>query len=270
MKVLFYFAEDPAAAAGMFFFAKASKNEPSESFKRYPQSCCREVHFVCYTIFLMPKVHRKKIQPKILVVDDEPDITASFQSFFGRRGFLVNTAASGQDALNIIKTSKPDLVFLDLTLPEMHGKEVLKELREFDKKTKVIIVTGHALESEDEDKEFQSLGISAYLNKPIVLEKLVEIVELILENKFSARDFEKYKLIRKAEPPAISATAHRLKNLLGNMRNQCEVFLLNKRDGIFNDKPEKELGKMSEEIMQDVIKTVDQVMEVFEGIKEEK
>jgi len=81
----------------------------------------------------MSKVHRKKIQPKILVVDDEPDITASFQSFFGRRGFLVNTAASGKDALDIIKTSRPDLVFLDLTLPEMHGKEVLKELREFDK-----------------------------------------------------------------------------------------------------------------------------------------
>ena len=218
----------------------------------------------------MSKVHRKKIQPKILVVDDEPDITASFQSFFGRRGFLVNTAASGKDALDIIKTSRPDLVFLDLTLPEMHGKEVLKELREFDKKTKVIIVTGHALESEDEDKEFQSLGISAYLNKPIVLEELAGIVESVLENKFSLRNFDKYKLVKKTEPPAISSIAHRLKNLLGNMRNQCEVFLLNKKDGIYNGKSEKEIEKMSEGIMQDVIKTVDQAMEVFEGIKEEK
>jgi len=218
----------------------------------------------------MSKVHRKKIQPKILVVDDEPDITASFQSFFGRRGFLVNTAASGKDALDIIKTSRPDLVFLDLTLPEMHGKEVLKELREFDKKTKVIIVTGHALESEDEDKEFQSLGISAYLNKPIVLEELAGIVESVLENKFSLRNFDKYKLVKKTEPPAISSVAHRLKNLLGNMRNQCEVFLLNKKDGIYNGKSEKEIEKMSEGIMQDVIKTVDQAMEVFEGIKEEK
>ncbi len=119
----------------------------------------------------MPNVHRKKAQPKILVVDDEPDIIASFQSFFGRRGFLVSTAASGKDALDIIKISRPDLVFLDLTLPELTGKEVLKELRTFDKKTKVVIITGHALESEDEE-EFRSLGISAYLNKPIVLEKL--------------------------------------------------------------------------------------------------
>lgn len=218
----------------------------------------------------MRKGHTKKIQPKILVVDDEPDITASFQSFFGRRGFLVNTAASGKDALNIIKTSKPDLVFLDLTLPEMTGKEVLKELRAFDKKTKVIIITGHALESEVEDEEFQSLGISAYLNKPINLEKLLEIVESIFKNRFSPKDFERYKLIRKVEPPSISTITHRLKNLLGNMRNQCEVFLLNKRDGIFNGKPEKELEKMSDEIIEDVIKTIDQVMEVFEGIKEEK
>jgi DNA-binding response OmpR family regulator len=218
----------------------------------------------------MPNVHRKKVQPKILVVDDEPDITASFQSFFGRRGFLVNTAARGQDALNIIKTFKPDLVFLDLTLPEMHGKKVLKELREFDKKPKVIVVTGHTLESEDEDKEFQSLGISAYLNKPIVLERLAKIVESILENKVSHRDVDKYNLIGKAEPPVISSIAHTLKNLLGNMRNQCEVFLLNKGDGILKDKPEKELEKMSDEIIEEVIKTVDKVMEVFEGIKEEK
>lgn len=127
----------------------------------------------------MSKVHRKQIQPKILVVDDEPDITASFQSFFGKRGFLVNTAASGKDALDIIKTSKPDLVFLDLTLPEMSGKEILEALRKFDKKTKVIIVTGHTLESEKEDKEFQTLGISAYLNKPVILETLEDIVRSV-------------------------------------------------------------------------------------------
>lgn len=217
----------------------------------------------------MSKVHRKKVQPKILVVDDEPDITASFQSFFGKRGFLVDTTASGKDALDIIKTSKPDLVFLDLKMSEMTGREVLENLREFDKKTKVIIVTGHTLESETEDHEFRSLGISAYLNKPINLEKLLEIVESILGNKFNAKDLEQYKLIRKTEP-SVASVVHRLKNLLGNMRNQCEVFLLNKKDGIYNGKSEKELEKMSEEIMQDVIKTVDQAVEVFEGIKEEK
>lgn len=218
----------------------------------------------------MSKAYRKKVQPKILVVDDEPDITASFQSFFGRRGFLVNTAASGKDALDIIKTSKPDLVFLDLTLPELTGKEVLREMRAFDKKTKVIIITGHALESDAEDREFQSLGISAYLNKPIILEQLVEITESVLEDRFSAGDFEKYKLIKEAEPPPVSAISHRLKNLLGNMRNQCEVFLLNKRDGIFNGKPEKDLEKMSDAIIEDVIKTVDQVMDVFKGVKGKK
>lgn len=218
----------------------------------------------------MSDIHRKNVQPKILVVDDEPDIAASFQSFLGRRGFLVNTSADGHDALNMIKTSKPDLVFLDLTLPEMHGKEMLKELRGFDKKTKVIIVTGHTLESEYEDKEFRSLGISAYLNKPIVLETLAKIVKSVLGNKFPLQNFDKYQLIKKEKPPAISSIAHKLENLLGSMRNQCEVFLLNKRDGIFNDKHGKDLEKMSDGIMEDIIKTVDQAMKIFEGIKEEK
>jgi CheY-like chemotaxis protein len=215
----------------------------------------------------MPKGHSKKIQPKILVVDDEPDITASFQSFFGKRGFLVNTTASGKDALDIIKTSKPDLVFLDLTLSEMHGAEVLRQLRQFDKKTKVIIVTGHTLESEREEQEFQALGITAYLNKPLILETLVGIVDSVLGNKFNPKDLEQYKLIRQTEP-LTGSLVHKLKNLLGNMRNQCEVFLLNKKDGIYNDKSEKELEKMSDEIISEVIKTVDQTMEVFRETKE--
>ena len=208
-----------------------------------------------------------KKSPRILVVDDEPDITATVQSYFGRRGFLVNTAASGKDALEIIKSSKPDLVFLDLTLPEMTGKEVLQKLREFDQKTKVIIITGHTLESEREDQEFRSLGIVAYLNKPLILEELARIAESVLGNKFSTKEAERYKFVRRAEPLSVSEIAHRLKNLLGNMRNSCEVFLLNKKDGIYNDKSSEELEKMSEEIIRDVIKTVDQAMEVFDKEK---
>lgn len=207
--------------------------------------------------------------PKILVVDDEPDITASFQSFLGKRGFLVNTTASGRDALEMIKTSKPDLVILDLKMSEMSGREVLEKLRRFDQQTKVVIVTGHTLESQVEDNEFQSLGISAYLNKPIHLEKLLEIVESILGHKFNPKELEQYKLIRQTGVSLPSRT-HRLKNLLGNMRNQCEVFLLNKKDGIYNDKSQTELENMSDEILKDVIKTVDQTMEVFKDIKEEK
>ncbi len=216
----------------------------------------------------MPKVYRKKIQPRILVVDDEPDITASFQSFFGKRGFLVDTTASGKNALKIIKTSQPDLVFLDLTLSELHGIEVLRQLRQYDKKTKVIIVTGHALESEREEQEFQALGITAYLNKPLILETLEEIASSVLGNKFNPEEVEQYKLIRKTGP-SIGTAAHRLRNLLGNLRNQCEVFLLNKKDGIYNDKSETEIEKMSDEIIGEVIKTVDQTIEIFKEIKEE-
>jgi len=210
-----------------------------------------------------------KKNPKILVVDDEPDITASFQSFFGRRGFSVSTTASGKDALEIIKTSKPDLVFLDLTLEELNGKEVLKTLREYDKKTKVVIVTGHTLDSENEEKEFNLLGISAYLNKPLIIDDLVTIVESILGDKFSPKDFEKYKYVRREERP-ISSVVHKLRNLLGNIRNKCEVYLLNKKDGIYNNKSQEELSTISDEIIENAMKTVDQAIEVLDGIKEKK
>lgn len=176
----------------------------------------------------------------------------------------MNTTASGEDAVEIIQTSKPDLVFLDLALPEMSGKEILRKLREHDKKTKVVILTGHTLESEDEDKEFKSLGISAYINKPVVLDQLDAIVNSVLGDKFSAKDFEKFKLVRKIEPVPASSMRHRLKNLIGNIRSQCEVFLLNKRDGIYADKSQEELEQMSDKIMQDVIETVDQITKVLE------
>lgn len=204
---------------------------------------------------------------KILVVDDEPDITSSFQSFFGRRGFSVSTTASGKDALEIITTLNPDLVFLDLTLPEISGKTVLRRLREFDKKTKVIIVTGHALESQLEDQEFQSLGVSAYLNKPLKLEELEGIAAAVLKNECSIKDTEKYKLIKPDPSLSTSEIVHRLKNILGNMRSTCEVFLLNKRDGIYDDKTDGELNGMSEEIIRDVVQTVDRVMVVIKDIK---
>ena len=90
-----------------------------------------------------------KIQPKILIVEDEPDIAGTLQSYLGRRGFQVSTTASGLEALLLIEISKPDVVILDFSLNDLSGQDVLKRLREKDQQTRVIVITGQMLPEEE-------------------------------------------------------------------------------------------------------------------------
>ena len=66
---------------------------------------------------------------RILVVDDEPDITALVAYHLARSGYRVSTATNGQDALKSAREERPDVVVLDLMLPGVSGYEVLRELR---------------------------------------------------------------------------------------------------------------------------------------------
>src|SRR5437868_13136115 len=66
---------------------------------------------------------------KILVVDDQPIVGNIYRSKFAAEGFQVDTAADGEQALELIHRDKPDLVLLDLMLPKIDGLEVLKRLR---------------------------------------------------------------------------------------------------------------------------------------------
>ncbi len=201
--------------------------------------------------------------PKILVVDDEPDVISYCQSYFGKRGYLVNTTISGRDAVSLVKLMKPDILILDRSIPDLNGMDVLKEVRTFNTKVKVIILTGHSLVSEEEREKFFRLDISAYMEKPVVLADLETIVARIFGHviKPVISSEPKKALKSKKEFPVL---AHTIKNLLGNLRSQCEVYLLNKKDGLYALKSQEELEAMADAILSDTIKTVDQTIKLFE------
>lgn len=111
---------------------------------------------------------------KLLIVDDESDVREFARNFFRKRGIEVFTSSGGGEALKLIDMHKPDLVLLDVHMEEMTGVEVLRILREHDKKTKVIMVTG--VEDEKVISEVQSLMVESYIHKPLVLEELEKIV----------------------------------------------------------------------------------------------
>ncbi len=213
---------------------------------------------------------KKSKQLKLLVVDDEPDICTTVQRYFGKRGFIISTTGSGREALSMIKASAPDLVLLDITLNDLNGIDVLKNLREYDKETKVVIITGQMYPPEEVEQIVQ-LGVSGYEHKPLILEDLERLVNQVTGHKsVGPRLIETKRAPVKAEKDSSGVIRHKLKNFLGIIRNKCENFTLNLRDGIYDDKSQEELVKMSVEIMTDIMETVDKSTEVVEEIRDNK
>ena len=112
---------------------------------------------------------------KLLIVDDEKDICDFVKNFFQERGYEVLTSSSGEEALEVVKRDKPDLVLLDIKMKGMDGIAALKHIKDIDKKIKVVMVT--ALDDQDRINEACKLGACEYITKPLVLDHLEEAVE---------------------------------------------------------------------------------------------
>jgi DNA-binding response OmpR family regulator len=114
------------------------------------------------------------MMPKLLIVDDEQDIREFAKRFFLKRGISVQTAESGEQALEIVQDFKPNLILLDITMEGISGIEVLKQLRAGGNDVSVIMVTG--VEDGTTVNEANSWGIKGYIHKPLVLDELEKIV----------------------------------------------------------------------------------------------
>ena len=79
---------------------------------------------------------------KILIVDDEPGIVEEVSSFLAEEGYEIRTADTASEGIRIFKDFKPDVVMLDMKLPDLPGIEVLRIVKQFSPSTKVIVNTG--------------------------------------------------------------------------------------------------------------------------------
>jgi DNA-binding response OmpR family regulator len=107
---------------------------------------------------------------KVLVVDDEPVVASSMRRSLNRRGFRVDEAFSGNDALNRILNEMYDLVLLDMRMPDSSGLELLPTIKKHRPTLPVVIVTGYA--SIDTAVEAIQRGASDYLAKPFTPDEL--------------------------------------------------------------------------------------------------
>ncbi len=125
---------------------------------------------------------------RILIVDDDPDILQFVRMNLELEGFTVQTASSGPEALETARNTPPDLVLLDIMMPEMDGLTVLRRLRTMPAtmNVAVILLTAKAL-AEDRVKGLD-LGADDYVTKPFDLEELVARVKTVLRRAQAMRD----------------------------------------------------------------------------------
>jgi len=125
--------------------------------------------------------------PTILVVDDEPKITRLVRDYLERAGFAVRTARDGREALMRARTDRPDLVVLDLGLPQLDGLDVARQLRH-DSTVPIIMLT--ARDDEADRVAGLELGADDYVSKPFSPRELVARVRAVLRRQLDAQSAE--------------------------------------------------------------------------------
>jgi nitrogen regulation protein NR(I) len=116
--------------------------------------------------------------PKLLIVDDEPSILLAFRKAFREPSLTVLTAETSATGLELAREHRPDVVVLDIHLPDLPGLEMLRRLRELDARSPVIFITGRS--TTDTAIEAMKLGAYEYLLKPLELSVLRQVVDRAL------------------------------------------------------------------------------------------
>jgi DNA-binding response OmpR family regulator len=116
--------------------------------------------------------------PSLLIVEDDPDLSSILKSYFSYKRYRVETVSKGGRALDAIRSTEPDVLFLDWRLPGKTGAEVLREARAAGIDAPAIMISVH---SERELKQkIGDPGADAYVTKPFDLEELEAWVETLL------------------------------------------------------------------------------------------
>lgn len=169
---------------------------------------------------------------KILVVDDEPKVVELIRVYLQKDGYDVVVSGDGRDAIDKARNFKPDLIVLDLNLPELDGLEVFRAVRSFSD-TPVIMVT--ARDDEVDKIVGLQLGADDYVTKPFSPRELAARVSAVLRRysdvaKGTPRvisgdlqvDFERHEVMYKGEVIALTAAEFKLLSVMA--RNPGRVF----------------------------------------------
>jgi len=185
----------------------------------------------------------QQMKPKILIVDDEPDVVQLIEYNLKSAGYDVMTATDGQDALQQARGSSPDLIILDLMLPEVDGLDVCKILRRDAGTAGIPIVMLTAKASETDRVLGLELGADDYVTKPFSPRELVLRVKRLLRSESAKQDnaeriqigdltldIPRHQALVKGKRIDLTATEFRLLTVLVKRRGRVQT-----RDQLLRD-----------------------------------
>jgi CheY-like chemotaxis protein len=116
---------------------------------------------------------------KILVIDDEPSIRDLLDRLLRRKGYDVVLAESGRKGLELFRRERPDVIVLDLKMPEMDGLTVLRQIRSLNRSQPVIVLTGSR--TAEMEQQVRTLGVTEYIAKGFSLHLLGDALKRLLK-----------------------------------------------------------------------------------------
>ena len=161
----------------------------------------------------------RRSKETILLVDDDPEMLWVFSKILKAEGYTVITADGGKKALAEIEEERPDLVILDMVMPEMDGIQTLKKAKKIDKNLLVIMLTAHG--SIESAVKAMKLGAYDYLTKPIDNERIKIVVKNALKTQLLTR-----KVTNLQEQ---LGEKFKFSNIIGNSSQMQKVYELVKR-----------------------------------------
>ena len=115
----------------------------------------------------------------ILVIEDQEDLAELYEASLKGAGYKARVAFTGEEGIAEFRANGADAVLLDMTLPEMHGTQVLHEIRSANAGVPVIVISAET--SEQLREQCERLGVQAYLSKPVNYDALLTALKLALE-----------------------------------------------------------------------------------------
>jgi DNA-binding response OmpR family regulator len=173
------------------------------------------------------------VTERVLVIEDDADIALSVRTVLGRSGFKVSTAPQGRDGLRLFHSERPDIVILDVGLPEMDGWTVLERIRELSE-VPVLMLTSHGREA-DKVRGLRA-GADDYLTKPFSNAEFVARVQALLRRSPGANQqaaevyddgrlrvvFAAHQVMLDGRPVELTAIEYRL--LVALVRHRGQVL----------------------------------------------
>jgi DNA-binding response OmpR family regulator len=155
-------------------------------------------------------------KPKILIVDDDFKSTSAYARILRWADYEVLSATSGEECFRLVRAEQPDLILLDVQLPDLNGLEVCRRLKADPSSARIAVinVTGVRM-SEDDEAEGIEAGADAYLPKPLHLRTLLAHVQTLLRAKQeeTTRELESLKQFPRAPQATVAAQSLGLKPL---------------------------------------------------------